>query len=85
MASGRQLERKIQSGKRFSALSFSMSFGETDFPALKEVKMVALKAKPLPIARNYGTPVPTMHVVFKMELAIRKPLTPWSVSTHWLC
>ena len=62
-----------------------MSCGDTVPPVPLEVKIATLKTKPLPIARNYGTPVPTMHAVFKMKLAIWKPLTPWSVSTRWLC
>ncbi len=55
-----------------------MSCGDTEVPAALEVKIVALKAKRQPVARNYGTPVPTMHVVFKMTLAIRKPLASQS-------
>ena len=44
------------------------------FPAPLEVKIVALKAKPLPIARNYGTPFPTMHVVLKWSWRYGNPL-----------
>jgi len=35
-----------------------MSCGDTVPPVPLEVKIATLKTKPLPIARNYGTPVP---------------------------